>query len=85
MSLLPKRIHEFNPLTASEIDSGTVFEVEKLVGGESFLLLETGDNLLLETGDNLVLESSSSEEKWVNYKVTYAELLARIISDIPES
>jgi hypothetical protein len=80
----PKRIHEFNPLTRDEIDGGTVFECEKLVGGESFLLLETGDNLLLETGDNLELESSSAQ-KWVNYKVTYTELLARIISDLPES
>ena len=82
MPIKPKRIHEFNPLTSSEISSDTVFEVEKLVGGESFLLLETGDNLLLETGDNLLLESSVVQ-KWVNYKVTYAELLARIISDLP--
>ena len=80
----PKRIHEFNPLTRDEIDGGTVFECEKLIGGESFLLLETGDNLLLETGDKLLLEDSPTQ-KWVNFKLTYAELLARIISDISES
>lgn len=80
----PKRIHEFNPLTSSEITSDTVFEVEKFTGGESFLLLETGDNLLLESSGKLELENSSSQ-KWVNFKLTYAELLARIISDISES
>ena len=80
--LQPKRIHQFNPLTSSEIDEGTVFEVEKLVGETSVLLLETGDALLLESGDHLLLEESVTT-KWINYKITYAELLARIISDLP--
>lgn len=71
----PKRIHEFNPLTSSEITSDTVFEVEKFTGGESFLLLETGDNLLLESSGKLELENSSTQ-KWVNYRLPYAELLA---------
>lgn len=84
MNLQPKRIHEFNPLSSVDITPETVFEVEKPVGGVSSLLLETGDNLLLEGGDDLLLESSGVE-KWINYKVAYADLLARIISDIEQS
>ena len=77
-----KRIHEFDPLSDTEITSDTVFEVEKPTGGESFLLLETGDQLLLEDGGGLLLESSGVAG-FTNYKVTYAELLARIILDLP--
>lgn len=77
-----KQIHEFRGLTASQIDGETVFEVEKLIGGDFILLLETGDALLLETSDRLLLEGSSVE-KWQNYKLPYAQLLARIISDLP--
>jgi len=76
----PKRIHEFAPLGSSEITADTVFEVEKPTGGDFFLLLESGDDLLLESGDPLKLEGT--DLKFSNYKVTYADLLARIISDM---
>ena len=82
MPLFPKRIHEFTALSSGDITPDTVFEVEKPRGGESFLLLETGDQLLLEDGGGLLLESSGVAG-FTNYKVTYAELLARIILDLP--
>ena len=77
-----KRIHEFDPLSNTEITADTVFEVEKPSAASSFFLLETGDNLLLETGDKMLLESSGTGA-FKNFKVTYADLLARIIADIP--
>ena len=77
-----KRIHEFDPLSDTEITTDTVFEVEKPSTTRSFFLLETGDNLLLETGDKILLESSGTGT-FKNFKVTYADSLARIIADIP--
>jgi len=77
-----KRIHEFDPLSDTEITTDTVFEVEKPSATRSFFLLETGDKLLLETGDKMLLESSGAGT-FKNFKVTYADLLARIIADIP--
>jgi len=33
-----------------------IHKVPAVAGGDSFLLLETGDYLLLETGDKIILE-----------------------------
>ena len=77
-----KRIHEFDSLSDTEITSDTVFEVEKPFSESAFFLLETGDNLLLETGDSMLLERSGTL-KYRNFKVTYADLLARLTIDIP--